>query len=227
MTVDVQHYSLPTLKDDLKLCLEIFEGICSKRNSIQYAQWPSMFYLLCAISIVQSILIDTHVLRCEYTGSPSREDHNLFRIRSAYNTLVSVFGWATGLFDPLLKSHNMLAPKEDQAMFDQAQQLVQLDKWKQQKIKSTKDFLMRPGKGVFWMEYIMALLSRSKALHKSYQRTPSLTLLKANYHSKLSKDHLDLHHHIHHSYWTEKTTPMSFQMIRRKESLHIHFPICC
>ncbi len=60
-----------------------------------------------------------------------------------------MFGRATGSFDLLLRSLNGLNIPDHQATFDQAQQLVQIDKWKKRKIKSTTDFLMRLGKDVF------------------------------------------------------------------------------
>jgi hypothetical protein len=63
--------------------------------------------------------------------------------------LVSIFGRATGSLDPLLRGLNGLNRIDHYATFDQAEQLVQIDKWKKRKIKSTKDFLKRLGKGVF------------------------------------------------------------------------------
>lgn len=108
-----------------------------------------MFYMLCAINIVQSILVDTVVLRCQYTGISSREEHNINRIQSAYKALVSNFGWATGLFDPMFGVHDIEGADDLKVTFEEARQLVQFEKWKSRNIRSTKDFLMKLGKGLF------------------------------------------------------------------------------
>jgi hypothetical protein len=156
VTVDVQHYSLPNLKEDLNLCLTIFEDVCSKRNSINSLNpfhWPCMFYLLCTISIVQSILIDTYTLRCEYNGSTNRNNYASLHIQSTYHALVSIFTWASGPFDPLLRDYGIFQSDGGEATYLAetvlgARNLVRLDKWKVRNIKSTKDFLMQLGKGL-------------------------------------------------------------------------------
>jgi hypothetical protein len=58
--VDVETFSNVDLRKDLKLCFEIIDKTCSRRSSITPSRWPSMFYLLTAISIAKSNIINAH-----------------------------------------------------------------------------------------------------------------------------------------------------------------------
>lgn len=156
VTVDVQHYSLPSLKEDLNVCMAIFEDVCSKRNAINHVDpfhWPCMFYLLTAISIVKSILIDTFLLRGEYDKTPNQHNHAIIHIQSVYHALVGIFAWSSGGFNPLLRDYGIFQSDGGEGTYLAetilgARNLVRLNKWKVRNIKSTKDFLMQLGKGL-------------------------------------------------------------------------------
>jgi hypothetical protein len=85
---DVDKYSVPNLREDLKACLRFFEEICSNRDSIHPSKWLFMFYLLRSISIVKLIMINTQVLRSDYNGDLHSDK---IHIGSTYSILVRIF----------------------------------------------------------------------------------------------------------------------------------------
>jgi len=125
-----------------------------------------MFYLLSSISIVQSILIDTHVLRYNYDGSPHlHRNRAISRINSIYNALIATFGWATGPFafeEYWVSDHNNLT-----GTVQEAKKLVRLDKWQEWNIKSTKDFLFRLGSGVLLDGTYSGFVVQKQGLHEN------------------------------------------------------------
>jgi hypothetical protein len=145
--VDVRTYSTPNLREDLKLCFEIFQKTCSKRNSIEPFQWPSIFYFLTAIGIVKSIMIDIQVLPLYYNCGPKQD---MVYIQSTYNALVSIFAWATGPLEPLLADHSRVIIADRAATLQEMRKLIRIDHWAVWNIKSTRDFLMRLGEGYFF-----------------------------------------------------------------------------
>jgi hypothetical protein len=171
--VDLRNYRYSTLKTDLKLCLTIIDVLCSKRDSLRGFEWLSMFYLLSAISIVQSILIATDQLAELYCERSSENGHSASRIQSAYTVLVNIFSWATGAFDPLHDSSFGRSPVDYdtetavklEAIYE-AQRLAEVEKWNMRNIRSTKDFLMRLGKGKFQDGTFIGFIGRNSKLAK-------------------------------------------------------------
>lgn len=134
---------------NLRKFLEMFSDSCSRRTSLSVQSWVELFHSLCLFSIYKTILIDAYALRAQYE-SPRRWKHSdAVSIDCVYRTLVSIFTWASGVKDPMLSEDYDSEDANTHEMLKSTREMIKIDRWKERGIKSSKDFLMNLGRGIF------------------------------------------------------------------------------
>jgi hypothetical protein len=133
--------------------LDSFQAVCAFRNSLYGNEWLDVFYSLCLMSIVQSLLVDIAIESSSYGGLETWPIADSHKIPSLYKALVSVFCWSS-CHRELDSSTEVQSPKSfsvsfsDRPMIAIPEKVVQHTKWRARGIKSLRQFLFGLGSEV-------------------------------------------------------------------------------
>lgn len=128
--------------------LQTFESITMRRVLSEPRSWLAVFFSLCILSIVRTILADLVSTPARNGSTPSQSGSALpsgaLAMHSVYKVLVSIFAWSTPM---ILDEPAQDMDANDRFLLTSTAEALRRDSWGAWGIQSTKDFLLGLGSG--------------------------------------------------------------------------------